>query len=304
MSIGALLETAAIAASAQGLAMRASRRINLPESSPTFDLYFDPDAEVRRSVLFDVIASRSVQRRSFSTQPLSVEHKALLHASLGPSLSVRWLEGVRARLAAASLLFRSARLRLITPEAYRVHRHVIEWGARFSEDRVPDQALGVGRAMLAMMRFGMHSWERVHFLNRFLAGTWAPRLLMDARPAVACAAHFVLLAEHPPASIDQNVQAGRELQRFWLTATRLGLMMQPELTPLIFSRYAREGRHFSVVAGADDAARNVAARMAKLAGEECLTHGAFFGRIGYAPTPVARSLRKPLESLLIRRTNS
>ena len=41
------------------------------------------------------------------------------------------------------LLFVQARLRLVTPEAYRVHRDVIEWDARFSADRVPDQALGV-----------------------------------------------------------------------------------------------------------------------------------------------------------------
>lgn len=304
MSIGALLETAAIAASADGLAMQAVRRIDMPETSPTFDLYFDQDAGVHQSDLFDFIATRSVQRRPFSTRPLSAEHKTCLQASLGPSLSIRWLEGVGARMAAAGLLFRSARLRLVTPEAYRVHRQVIHWDARFSEDRVPDQALGVGRAMLAMMRFGMHSWERVHFLNRFLAGTWAPRLLMDARPAIACAAHFVLLGEHPPASLDQNVQAGRELQRFWLTATRLGLMMQPELTPLIFARYALEGRHFSVVAGADDAARSVARRLAKLAGADCVTHGAFFGRIGYAPSPVARSLRKPLKALMAHRKPS
>jgi hypothetical protein len=35
------------------------------------------------------------------------------------------------------------------------------------------------------------------------------------------------------------------MQRFWLTATQLGLQLQPELTPLIFSRYVRERRAFS-----------------------------------------------------------
>ena len=39
------------------------------------------------------------------------------------------------------------------------------------------------------------------------------------------------------------------MQRFWLTATAQGLQLQPELTPLIFSRYVREGRVFSGTPG-------------------------------------------------------
>jgi hypothetical protein len=39
-------------------------------------------------------------------------------------------------------MFRNAKLRLTMPEAHRVHKAVIEWNARYSEDRMPDQALG------------------------------------------------------------------------------------------------------------------------------------------------------------------
>ena len=35
------------------------------------------------------------------------------------------------------------------------------------------------------------------------------------------------------------------MQRFWLTATSLGLQFQPEYTPLVFARYARERRPFA-----------------------------------------------------------
>ena len=124
----------------------------------------------------------------------------------------------------ALLLFRSAWLRLVTPEAYQVHHDVIEWNARYSIDKVPDQSLGVNQAMLNMMRFAMHSWPRVQFFNRFLAGTWLPRIQMDLLPALACGAHFALLARRPPVTIDDNIDAGRAMQRFWLTATRLGLV--------------------------------------------------------------------------------
>ena len=148
MSIGALIETAAIAASAHGLQMRSVRRLDMPEMFPTFDLHFDADTEAQCDPLHEVIKQRSVERRPFATTLLSAEHKAALEASIGSEHSVRWIEGGAARFATAAMLFRSARLRLVTPEAYRVHRDVIEWGARFSVDKVPDQALGVNQAML------------------------------------------------------------------------------------------------------------------------------------------------------------
>jgi hypothetical protein len=87
------------------------------------------------------------------------------------------------------------------------------------------------------------------------------------------------------------------MQRFWLTATRLGLMLQPELTPLIFSRYATEGRVFSSTAGAMDSARRVALGLAQLLGADTATNGFFIGRIGHAPAPGARSVRQELAAL-------
>lgn len=297
MSIGALIETAAIAATAHGLRMRARQRPGTPPTRPVVDLHFEADPRIAHDPLYEVIERRSVQRRPFATTPLTETEKAELAASMGPDYTVRWLEGRSERLSMARLLFRSARLRLVTPEAYRVHRDVIEWDARFSVDKVPDQALGVNQAMLAMMRFAMHSWQRVQFFNRFLAGTWMPRIQMDFLPALACGAHFVLLARRPPLTIEDNLLAGRAMQRFWLTATRLGLMLQPELTPLIFARYATEGRVFSSTAGAMDAASRVALGLAQVMGADTAANGFFIGRIGQAPAPDARSVRKESAAL-------
>lgn len=297
MSIGALIETAAIAATAHGLRMHSTRRPEAPDTHPVFDLRFEADPGVQPDPLLDAVKTRSVQRRPFATTPLSAAQKAELEASVGPAHSVRWLEGPRARRAMAALLFRSARLRLVTPEAYRVHRDIIEWDARYSADKVPDQALGANPAMLKMMRFAMHSWERVQFFNRFLAGTWMPRIELDFLPGLRCGAHFALLARQPPLTIDANIEAGRAMQRFWLTATRLGLMLQPELTPLIFARYAQEGRAFSAHPGALGAARRVAGGLAQVMGADTAKLGFFIGRIGQAPAPTARSLRQELSAL-------
>lgn len=297
MSIGALIETAAIAASGQGMRMHSTRRLGGQETRPTFDLFFDADPEAKRDHLIDVIKQRSVQRRPFATTPLTGEQKAKLEAAVGPGHSLRWMEGSRARLAMAGLLFRSARLRLITPEAYRVHRDVIEWNARYSVDKVPDQALGVNQAMIAMMRFAMANWSRVQFFNRFLAGTWMPRIQMDFLPGLACGAHLLLVARESPRSVDDQVAAGRAMQRLWLTATSVGLEMQPEMTPLIFGRYAAEGRRFSTLPKSFEAAQRIGTNLTTLLGEDAITKGVFMARIGLGPKPEARSIRLGLTEL-------
>lgn len=299
LSLGALIETAAIGASAQGWRMQADMRAGLPEVTPTFDLRFETDAGIAPDPLLAVVKSRSVQRRPFTTQPIGASHKAALQASVGEGFEVRWLEGAARRRQFATLLFHSARLRLVTPEAYQVHRDVIQWGAQFSDDKVPDQALGVPSAVLAVMKFAMQSWERVQFLNRYMAGTWLPRIQMDFWPAVACGAHFLVAARQPARTVEHVVAHGRAMQRFWLTSAQLGLALQPEMTPLIFSRYARQGRQFSSVPGSMEAARVLAQGLARHMGDDAAEVGVFAGRIGHGPAVGSRSLRKSLGQLVL-----
>lgn len=254
ISHGALLETIAIAASSHGLLMHATRRTEMPDIHPTFDLRFTADPALLSDPLLPCITRRSVQRRAMSSRRLTEPEKLALQNSVGAAYRLLWLEDFSLRLKTARLMFNNAKLRLTMPEAYLVHRDVIEWNSKYSEDRVPDQALGVDAMTAHLMRFVMTSWARVEFFNRFLAGTWAPRVQMDLLPSLACAAHFMIVAEAEPTGIDDYVAAGRALQRFWLTATLLGLMVQPEMTPVIFARYVREGRRFSRLSGMQEQA--------------------------------------------------
>jgi nitroreductase len=299
ISLGALLETAAIAATLHGWRMQTSRRIDAPADRPTFDLRFESDPTLRADPLAQQIERRSVQRRPMHLRRLSGEQKQELEASVGPRYRLHWFEGFAAKQRVARLLFRSAKLRLTMPEAYRVHRDIIEWDARFSVDRVPDQALGASRASLRLMRFAMQSWPRVRFFNTFLAGTWPPRLELDFVPALACAAHFVLVAPAPPTTTDDYVAAGRVMQRLWLTATRLGLVMQPEVTPLIFARYARDATPFSAQPGLAGGARVVRERIDGLLGTAEAEAAVFMGRLGTGPVAQARSVRQPLDTLML-----
>ncbi len=297
ISLGALLETASIAATAHGLRMQSQRRTPGDETRPTFDLAFTPDPALRPDPLVPSILTRSVQRRPLRTRRLAATEKRSLEAAVGARYTIVWLEGSARKLAAARLMFDNAKLRLTMPEAYEVHKRIIEWDASYSEDRVPERALGVDRMTAKLMRFVMQSWERVVFFNEFLAGTFAPRVQMDFVPSLMCGAHFAIAAHAKPGGIDDYVAAGRAIQRFWLTATSLGLQMQPELTPLIFGAYVRAGIRFTRLPRVAQLAAQLEPQIAALVGDKC-EHAVWMGRIGAGPSPVFRSTRRPLSQLM------
>ena len=296
LSLGALIETITIAASGHGLRVSVNRRDGLPETLPTFDLMFTSDPGLQPSRLISAIPLRSVQRRLFSARALTGTEKQALEASLSPGYQLRWFEGLGPKWQMARLMFNNARLRLTLREAFEVHRDIIHWGRRFSPDRVPDQALGADALTLKLMRWAMQDWARLQFLNKWLAGTWAPRLQMDLLPGLLCGAHVVLLRESASSTLDDYVEAGRVVQRLWLTATALGLQHQPELTPLIFARYVREGRPFSASLPGQALARQLAEQSQRVIGDD-LPHAVWIARIGQAPVASSRSVRRSRSEL-------
>lgn len=302
LSIGAMLETLAIAARSFGMRALVVRDRGAPETAPVFDVRFESAPGIEPDPLASVIRERSVQRRALSTRALTVEEKQALEGAVGPDHEVIWFEGLSGRWAMAALMFRSARIRLTIEEAYRVHASVIEWHATSSEDRVPDAAIGLGPVSLAAMRWAMRSWPRVRFVSRHLGGTLAPRLQLDLAAGLRCAAHLAIATrDQTPkeAMLDSDFAAGRAIQRFWLTAERLGLRHQPEMTPLIFSRYADEERRFTADPAAIELAGVVRHRLDAVLGAKVRQRTVWLGRIGAGPAARARSTRRPLESLII-----
>ncbi|KQQ87058.1 nitroreductase family protein [Massilia sp. Leaf139] len=297
IAFGTLLETIAIAASGHGLRADIVRRPEGRDTHPVFDVRFAHDPAIARDPLIDVINVRTVQRRPMKTTPLTPEHKRVLEAAVGPGYALTWLESRSEKWQAAKLMFNNARLRLTMPEAFETHRSIIDWNnPTHSPDKVPTGALGIDAMTLQLMKWAMVSWRRMSTVNT-LMGTWAPRLQMDLAPGMACAAHFVLKARTAPRSIDDYVAAGRALQRFWLTMTTLGLYMQPEMTPLIFSKYAREQTRFTATPKLNEAAQALRRETEALIFTDALAP-VYMGRLGYGPAPQARSLRRPLAELM------
>ena len=297
MSLGALIETATIAATGHGFELQCARRKDSAETALIFDARLVQRQELLPNPLIGAIPLRRVQRGPMQTRPLSSLEMQRLEAAVGPDHTLKCFCSWPERLRWAALLWRNAGVRLRLPEAFDLHRRIIQWGARYSRDRIPDQALGADKLTLAMMRPAMASWERLDFLNTWLGGTLAPRLTMDWIPALACAGHIAVAAPKPMTTVDDYVAAGRAVQRFWLTATQLGLQHQPAITPLVFARYIREGRTFTrrpTVAA--QALKMTSALDELLSGETAST--VWLGRLGAGNPASARSERLTLGELI------
>ena len=297
LAIGALLESIAIAASA--FERKAEFRLceNAPETKPTIEVTLDKRKAIDPDPLFPYLSKRSVQRRPLKTTKLSAEHKKTLEEAVGNFYTLKWFERWMERWRVALLMFDNGKLRLTLPEAFPTHSTIIEWNARFSDDKIPDQAVGLDAVAIRMMRWAMKSWERVSFLNTYLAGTLLPRIELDFLPSIYCAAHFALVAPQEPKNIQDYLNAGRALQRFWLTATKLGLQMQPEMTPLIFSGYVRNKVEFTKTQKLISYTIDLSSNFRRLIGVACIDETVFFGRLGYGNPAFARSHRLPLEKL-------
>ena len=295
---GALLETMRIAATGFGLKTSWIALSGGDDRKPVYDVSLHPAQALAEDPLLACIKTRTVQRRPMKTTPLTEVQRQALTDAAGPEFTLQLFEPLADRLKFAKLLWKSAKIRLTCPEAYPVHRRAIEWRARFSTDRIPEQAVGVDPATARLMEWVMHSWERVEFFNRYLLGTIAPRIQLDFFPALCCAAHLLVRPVQAPRGLHDWIDLGIAVQRIWLTATLHGLHLQPQMTPIIFRWYARAGRGFSREPTLFEQSLRLSDDFEQLVNATPNDHFGFLARVGSCQVPESRSIRKDLASLM------
>lgn len=299
IALGALLETIRIAATQ--FAWRPDWSYDgIAGNRHVVRVRFVDDQTVTRDPLFGFIAVRSVDRRAYRTTPLDARQRRALEDAWGDGFKVTWFEDFTARKRVTALVSRATDIRLRIPEAYRVHQATLDWDRAFSPTGLPVHAVGLSGPTVGVMRWAMASWRRADWLNRYAFGTLLARWEMDWRPGLGCAAHIAAAPSDAVRALDpvqRAIRVGRHLQRFWLTATRLGLAMQPEFAPLIFAAHARAERPFTSDARQRAAAADLVAAVDALGSAGTPV---FLGRLGRpkATAPKARSIRQPLAALL------
>lgn len=298
LAVGALLENITIAAAGQQLKAEFRYQNNGTRDNPVISVALTEQESKQSHPLQAAITQRVTQRRPFKTTPLTIEQKENLTASVGPDYQVLWAEKDK-KTQMALTMFRSANIHLSIPEGFQVHKRIIAWGVRYSEDKIPDQAIGLDPIAVMLMKWTIKSWKRVAFLNKYMAGTLLPRIQLNLIPGLKCAAHFTIVARQEPKTPDDFIQAGRALQRFWLTATSLGLLLQPEMAPLLFCRFSLKGIKFTKDTHALKLASELPDALIKVFGDHKALNRVFMGRLGTGKSPKSRSIRKSLKDLVV-----
>ena len=302
LAAGGLLESMRIASSTR------SRSCIWTETGSTadelrFTVELSFDSKIQTDPLHPFLAIRSVDRRRYRRTPLTTRQKIALESALGSDsgLVIEWHEAPaeRWKRARANAIATDIRLRLRA--AYDVHRQVVDFERAFSPVGIPIGAVGLDPVLSRAMKILMRDWRRIERMNRWAWGTGLPRVEMDLLPGFFAAAHFTFRLQKPFAPSDRAaflLRAGAAVQRFWLTATSLGLAMQPTLAPLCFASQVQAGSPLIGEHG------NGIARKAQrlLAGEfgQAWETIVFAGRIGEPRTAKisARSFRRDIAELM------
>jgi nitroreductase len=261
----------------------------------------EDDPTASEHPLYGEIQRRSVDRRPYRSSRLTPDDKDALAAALGPDHDVQWHESLGARRRVASLTRLATDIRLRIPETFAIHSRIVDWQRAYSPDAIPSKALGVDAMTQKMMRWTLARLERTRLANR-LGSPFFAGLQMDFLPGLFSAAYFAFRFRAPrqsgQAGIVQLLRGGEAVQRFWLTASKRGLVMQPCLATLAFAHYGQDGTAFTVSQAERKKARLLAKRVVRELGDLQATF--FVGRIGHPPAAKleSRSLRLPLARLI------
>lgn len=301
-AIGMLLETFTIAARSYKLKTRVSGKFE--QNTLTLSLSVGQTTPIQPDPLVDVIKTRSTNRFCYSPASILNTHKKFLEQSVGGLFTVVWHDSLYEKLKIARLNMAAMDLRLSMKSGFASHSRSIEWNAKTSTTKIPDRALGLNRFSLALMRSVMKSERRARTAFA-LGGKIFPKVEMELIPTLFSGSIVSIVSNLSEREYDDRHQqaaaAGAAIQRFWLTAAKNGISFQPQMSPLIFSRYIENLVPFTENVAQLRAAERINRRFKDLfshpMAEKLFGHPStdvmWVGRIGYRANPEARSLRKP-----------
>lgn len=253
----------------------------------------DPDL----AHLYPAVADRCANRRRGEPTPLDPATASLLGREARAEGALLHLVTERQGLeACAELLGESERLRFLTPALHREMVGELRWpGADSLERGIDVRTLELAPADLATLAVARRPDVMRHLDEWDVGGA----LGAHARTAVSTAGALAVVTVTGSDPADY-VAGGSAVERLWLAAQHAGLAVQP-VSPVFI--YANDPADFELLVGERRAGslRQLADRFAEVVGLGPGEHLVLVMRLARAPAPSARSLRVPLEQVLVRR---
>jgi hypothetical protein len=307
IALGAALENLSIAARQHGWEGRVSYFPAPPGASGQSDLVSPAapspvagvclDRGASADPLYPFLARRATCRKPYARRPVPGNVLRALEQELAAfrGTALHWLPDRAAIRALAGLVAAADRVRF----EYRPFHEELYRQLRLSPEEAQATGDGLDARCLEIPPFGsamlkwLRPWSRMHALNRL----GMSRLLTVQSGLLTWCTGTVGLLTTAVASPEGYLESGRALQRIWLAATQHGLAFHPlGSLPIFLSRLARHGG-----AGLCSAHRDSLAQMERKffrffpqARQQSL---ALLFRLGVAPPPQVRSLRRPVRSV-------
>jgi molybdopterin/thiamine biosynthesis adenylyltransferase len=299
LALGAAVENIAIAAAHRGMRLRTEPFPRPRDPSVAAALSFEPggDGMDEDAWLFALLARRATNRRPGKRAVLSADATtALVDAARIRGARVDLLSGREALAELGAVVGGGERIRYLTQELHREMVDELRWTeaeARRTGDGIPVDALELSAPERAAL--GLAARPEVAATLRDLGGGRAFRDLAERRLVRSSAVGLVTVGG---ASAACALRGGRAVQRLWLEATRLGLALQPVTVPVYLFELL-DGSSATIFSSRErDELRGLRARFdALFAAAEGGTRLMLF-RLVAAAAPSARTLRRPLESVL------
>ena len=301
---GILLETLRIAATTEGMIALWEYK-GEKDNYLVFSVSLKPDEATTPNPLSPYIKTRYTNRKPYHQTPLTDEQKKALDSSVSGVLDVHWHEGSSSRKQMARLSMRVFAVRMANQYCCTHIVRDMDFKHVFSRDGLPVKTLNMTLLSRKLMQFAMHSSKRLLALCRLPFATFLPAMEVEYMPNTHCAAHVMLSRAQSRSDSSSDplarIKDGEAIGRFWLTAAKFGLNIQPNYALLAFAYY---GRNDLPIQGSTARSNEKIAAFAKDFDATCHAKPdqiTFVGRIGKAktPAPLARSVRKPLQSFLV-----
>ncbi len=244
LSLGAAVENMVLEAGRLGLAAEVEP-FPSPGSPVVARLRFEPKPGVTPDPLASFIHTRATNRRLGPRWPLEdAARGALVDAAEQASATLHVLTDPVALTAIAGVLGAMERVRFLCET---LHRELIS-ELRFSKEEADRSGDGLDLATLEMTPSDraalrvLRQWRVASVLRQIGGGSF---LEQSSREAVASASAVCLLTR-PGADLPSYFLGGRAVERVWLTATSLGLFLQPMSASIyLFARLEHGGEGFS-----------------------------------------------------------
>jgi len=265
------------------------------------DVLFSEQTSAVSDKLSDYIERRTTNRFPYKTSRLSAKQKQNLVNAVSSCLEVHWREDWRSKWRVIAINMMASKLFFSIHEGMIMREKGVHFDTDYPEKGLPISSVGFSKPISAMIPWASKTWTRTRVLNRYLFGWLSASLELDVSRGFRSAALFSLHWRDSKTgrSDEEVINAGRALQRFWLTAEEQGLALQPSYGPLAFSALVEDNVPFTAESWALKYAK-------KLSSSVHRTYGvpgrqiAFTGRVG-SPTingRIPRSWRQPLAELM------